>query len=133
KPGGAERIGEFRLQLLNAFRRRGRQIREDFMDIDGSREMPRAVGIRIAGVDDDTRFFLEEFREFAGSNQNVRHGRPLLFYGCWLGRSEIPLVLVAGQHLAKLLGGGGDDGDEIGFAEPALGAMALEVTARAAM
>src|SRR3989442_12255968 len=44
-----------------------------------------------------------------------------------------PLVLVARQHLAKLLGGGGDDGDEIGFAKPALGAMALEVTARATM
>src|SRR5438132_2606964 len=44
-----------------------------------------------------------------------------------------PLVLGAGQHLAKLLGGGGDDGDEIGFAEPALGAMAFEVAARAAM
>src|SRR3954467_8975453 len=49
------------------------------------------------------------------------------------GRSEIPLVLVAGQHLAKLLGGGGDDGDEIGFAKPALGAMALQVAARPAM
>src|SRR6476660_4038108 len=47
--------------------------------------------------------------------------------------TEIPLALVAGQHLAKLLGGGGDDGDEIGFAEPALRAMAFEVTARAAM
>src|SRR4051812_46939158 len=47
--------------------------------------------------------------------------------------TEIPLALVAGQHLAKLLGGGSDDGDEIGFAEPALGAMALEITARAAM
>src|SRR3989442_5959330 len=44
-----------------------------------------------------------------------------------------PLVLVAGQHLAKLLGGGGDDGDEIGLAEPALGAVALQVAARAAM
>src|SRR3954469_23454478 len=49
------------------------------------------------------------------------------------GRSEIPLVLVAGQHLAKLLGGGGDDGDEIGFAQPALGTVALQVAARAAM
>ena len=47
--------------------------------------------------------------------------------------TEIPSVFVAGQHLAKLLGGGGDDGDEIGFAQPALGAMALQVTARAAM
>src|SRR6267142_2551684 len=49
------------------------------------------------------------------------------------GRSEIPLVLVAGQHLAKLLGGGRDDGDEIGLAKPALRTMALQVTARAAM
>src|SRR5258708_32612938 len=49
------------------------------------------------------------------------------------GRSEIPLVLVAGQHLAKLLGGGRDDGDEIGFAKPALGTMALQVAARTAM
>src|SRR5947208_14193710 len=47
--------------------------------------------------------------------------------------SEIPSVLIAGQHLAKLLGGGGDDGDEIGFAQPALRAMALQVAARAAM
>jgi hypothetical protein len=30
--------------------------------------------------------------------------------------TEIPSALVAGQHLAKLLGGGRDDGDEIGFA-----------------
>src|SRR6185369_14443472 len=47
--------------------------------------------------------------------------------------TDILLALVAGKHLAKLLGGGSDDGDEIGFAEPALGAMALEVAARAAM
>src|SRR5436190_15213174 len=47
--------------------------------------------------------------------------------------SEIPLVLVAGQHLAKLLGGGGDDGDEIRLAEPALRTMALQVAPRAAM
>src|SRR5215213_344184 len=44
-----------------------------------------------------------------------------------------PSAFVAGQHLAKLLGGGGDDGDEIGFAQPALGAMAPQVPARAAM
>src|SRR4051794_34412788 len=44
-----------------------------------------------------------------------------------------PSAFVAGQHLAKLLGGGGDDGDEIGFAKPPLGAMALQVAARAAM
>ena len=42
-------------------------------------------------------------------------------------------MLVAGQHLAKLLGGGRDDGDEIGFAKPALGAMALQVAARPTM
>ena len=41
--------------------------------------------VRIPGVDDDTRLFLEEFREFAGSNQNVRHGRPLLFCGLLVG------------------------------------------------
>src|SRR5436190_23170683 len=40
---------------------------------------------------------------------------------------------IAGQHLAKLLGGGGYDGDEIGFAEPALGAVALQVAACAAV
>src|ERR1700680_4033221 len=37
------------------------------------------------------------------------------------------------QHLAKLLGGGGDDRDEVSLAQPALGAMALDVTAGAAM
>src|SRR5260364_289414 len=37
------------------------------------------------------------------------------------------------QHLAQLLGGGRDDGDEIGFAKPALGAVAHQVAARAAM
>src|ERR1035438_6060062 len=37
------------------------------------------------------------------------------------------------QHLAELLGGGRDDGDEIGFAQAALHAVALEVAARAAM
>src|ERR1700730_2308947 len=55
------------------------------------------------------------------------------FGGCWLGSIRNPLVLVACQHLAKLLGGGSDDGDEIGFAKPALGAMALQVAARAAV
>src|SRR5487761_2437200 len=37
------------------------------------------------------------------------------------------------QHLAQLLGCGRDDGDEIGFANPPLGAMAHQVTARAAV
>src|SRR3979409_2460657 len=37
------------------------------------------------------------------------------------------------QHLAKLLGCRRYDGDEIGLAKPALGAMALQVTARATM
>src|SRR6266496_1041234 len=37
------------------------------------------------------------------------------------------------QHLAKLFGCRGYDCDEIGLAEPALDAMALEVTARSAM
>src|SRR5882757_11094398 len=37
------------------------------------------------------------------------------------------------QHLAKLLGCRSDDGDEIGLAKPALGAMALQVTAGSAM
>src|SRR5579862_5150517 len=48
------------------------------------------------------------------------------------GRTRI-LSSRLGQHLAKLLGGGRDDGDEIGLAQAALGAMALEVAARAAM
>src|SRR3979490_718238 len=42
-------------------------------------------------------------------------------------------ALVIGQHLLQLLGGGRDDGHEIGFAQAPLGAMALEVAARAAM
>src|SRR5882762_4807905 len=37
------------------------------------------------------------------------------------------------QHLAKLLGGRSDDGDEVGLAKPALGAMALQVAAGSAM
>src|SRR5262249_27992618 len=37
------------------------------------------------------------------------------------------------QYLAKLLGGRRDDGDEIGLAEPSLRAMALDITARAAV
>src|SRR5258706_10662319 len=37
------------------------------------------------------------------------------------------------QHFAKLFGCRGYDCDEVGLAEPALDAMALEVTARAAM
>src|ERR1700682_3684114 len=37
------------------------------------------------------------------------------------------------QHLAKLLGCRRYDGDEIGLAKPALGAMALQITARATM
>src|ERR1700681_1821844 len=37
------------------------------------------------------------------------------------------------QHLAKLLGCRRYDGDEVGLAKPALGAMALQVTARGTM
>src|SRR6202158_6181822 len=37
------------------------------------------------------------------------------------------------QHLAKLLGCRSHDCDEVGLAKPALDAMALQVTARAAM
>jgi hypothetical protein len=43
--------------------------------------MTCGVGVGIAGVDHDTRLFLEELGKFAGRNQNVRHGRPLLFCG----------------------------------------------------
>src|SRR5882757_7672030 len=52
-------------------------------------------------------------------------------YGCSLGGPELPSRLR--QHLAQLLGGGRHDGDEIGLAQPPLGAMTLEVAARAAM
>src|ERR1700751_5610789 len=45
----------------------------------------------------------------------------------WTGASRLR------QHLAQLFGGGGDDGDEVGLAKPALRAMALEITARAAV
>src|SRR3954466_12070331 len=54
----------------------------------------------------------------SGSNRNLFRDHPI---------SRIR------QHLAQLLGGGRDDGDEIGLAKPALGAMAFEVSARAAM
>src|ERR1700733_16299255 len=37
------------------------------------------------------------------------------------------------EHLAKLLGGRSDDGDEVGLAKPALGAMALQIAAGAAV
>src|ERR1700761_514810 len=52
-------------------------------------------------------------------------------YGCesWLGSRTSHVR----QHLAQLLGGGRYDGDEIGFAKPALGAVAHQVAARAAM
>src|SRR6266851_343906 len=107
---------------------------KDAFTVDGIGQVSRRVGVRIPRVDDDTRFFLDEIGKFAGSNQNVRHGRPLLFLGLQSGSNRNPSLLsIARQHLAKLLGGGGDDGDEIGFAEPALGAVALEVAARAAM
>src|SRR5260370_41839473 len=37
------------------------------------------------------------------------------------------------QHLAKLLGGRSDDGDEVGLPKPALGTMALQIAAGSAM
>src|SRR5450756_1136253 len=37
------------------------------------------------------------------------------------------------QHLAKLLGGRRDDGNEVSLAQPALDAVAFEVAARSAM
>src|ERR1700710_3109108 len=49
------------------------------------------------------------------------------------GAIRNPLVLIASQHLAKLLGGGGDQGDEIGLPQPALCEMALKVAAPAGM
>src|SRR5258708_17039094 len=99
------------------------------MHVDGTGQVARSVGIRVSCVDDDTGFLLDEIGEFAGSNQNVRHGRPLLFLGLQSGSNRNPSLLsIARQHLAKLLGGGGDDGDKIGVAEPALGAAALEGT-----
>src|SRR6478736_324107 len=51
----------------------------------------------------------------------------------WCSRGESDAASELRQHLAKLLCGGGDDGDEIGFAKPALDAMTPEVAARAAM
>jgi hypothetical protein len=74
KPGGAEGIGEFRLQLVHALGSRGRKIGEDFMHIDGARQMTRTVAIGITGVDDDTRLRRQEIGKFAGRNQYVRHG-----------------------------------------------------------
>src|ERR1700727_2355478 len=37
------------------------------------------------------------------------------------------------QHLPQLLGGGRNDGDEVRFAKPALGTVAHEIAARAAV
>src|SRR6185436_1852078 len=48
-------------------------------------------------------------------------------------RNGNPLVLVTGQHLAKLLGSGRNDRNKISFAKPALRAVALQVAAGAAM
>src|SRR6202034_4743711 len=53
------------------------------------------------------------------------------FYKCkfWLGRKTSHVR----QHLAQLLGGGRNDGDEIGFAKPTLGTVAHEIATRAAV
>src|SRR5882724_1959117 len=80
-------------------------------------------------------FFKNSASSPAEISTSVMAGLSCFVVASW-GRSEIlwvRLVLISCQHLAKLLGGGGDDGDEIGFAKPALGAMALQIAARAAM
>src|SRR5438477_510601 len=76
------------------------------------------------------RLFRGEIGQFAGRNQNVRHGRPLLCCGWKLGSIRNPFDRSAiCEHFAELFGCGGHDGDEVGFAKPALGAMALQVSA----
>src|SRR5262249_4414626 len=68
--GRAEGVGELGLQFVHAFGRGGREIRKYLVDVHRVRQMPRAVSIGIASVDDDTRLFLEKFGEFGGSNQD---------------------------------------------------------------
>src|ERR1700756_4219961 len=48
--------------------------------------------------------------------------------GGWTGRNS-----GVREHLAELLGGGRHDRDEIGFTQPPLDTMALQISARAAM
>src|SRR6266571_2429231 len=70
---------------MNAFGGRRGEVGEDLVHVHGVREVSRAIRIRIARVDNHTRLFGCEIGKIAGRNQNVRHGRPLLFYGCKLG------------------------------------------------
>src|SRR6266566_2392277 len=70
---------------MNAFGGRRSVKGKDLVHVHGIREVSRAIRIRIARVDDHTRLFGCEIGKIAGRNQNVRHGRPLLFYGCKLG------------------------------------------------
>src|SRR3979411_2834440 len=75
---------------MNAFGGRRREIGEDFVHVPGIRDVSRAIGIRISRVDNHTRRFGCEIGEFAGRNQNVRHGRPLLFSWWKLGSIRNP-------------------------------------------
>src|ERR1700687_3221626 len=76
---------------MNPFGGRCGEVGEDLVYVHGVREVSRAICIRIARVDDHTRLFGCEIGKIAGRNQNVRHGRPLLFYGCKLGSIRNPL------------------------------------------
>src|SRR5882672_12580564 len=78
-------------------------------------------------------FFRSSVSSPAVINTSVMAGLSCFWVAVRVEREILCLRSIAGQHLAKLLGGGRDDGDEIGFAKPALGAMALQVAARAAM
>src|SRR5215470_1602086 len=77
-------------------------------------------------------FLISSVRSLAVIRTSVMAG-----LSCCCGGSAVGVVRNAPsklrQHLAKLLGGGSDDGDEIGFAKPALGAVALQIAPRAAM
>ena len=86
-------LGYPKVKVLHAFRRRGGEICEDLVHVDGIREMPGGIGIGISRVDDHAGFFRLEFGEFAGRNQNVRHVRPLLFVVEGWGRSGVRLEL----------------------------------------
>src|SRR6266436_5201689 len=77
-------------------------------------------------------FFKRSASSLAKIRTSVMAGLSCFWVAVWVE----PKILLASrlrEHLAELLGGGRDDRDEIGLAQPALDAVTPEVAARAAM
>jgi len=75
EPRGAENACELVAHGRYAFGRRGREIGEDVVDVDGVGQVAGGIGRRVAGIDQDDRLARDQVGKLGGGNEDfLTHG-----------------------------------------------------------